>query len=56
MKLAVPHYRQSQSHTCLPACVRMVLAYNLDQELQLDLITFLRDWSALGQQGLVIWT
>jgi uncharacterized protein YvpB len=27
---------------------------NLDHELQLDLITFLRAWSALGQQGMVI--
>jgi ABC-type bacteriocin/lantibiotic exporter with double-glycine peptidase domain len=27
MKLSVPHYRQSLPYTCLPACVRMVLAY-----------------------------
>ncbi len=27
MKLAVPHFRQTKSYTCLPACVRMVLAY-----------------------------
>lgn len=27
MRLAVPHLRQQQPHTCLPACVRMVLAY-----------------------------
>lgn len=27
MKLAVPHFRQATSYTCLPACVRMVLAY-----------------------------
>ena len=25
--LAVPHFRQQHSHTCLPACVRMLLAY-----------------------------
>ena len=25
--LLVPHYRQSKPGTCLPACVRMVLAY-----------------------------
>lgn len=27
MKLAVPHFRQEHPHTCLPACVRMALAY-----------------------------
>ncbi len=27
MKLRVPHFRQQHPHTCLPACVRMVLAY-----------------------------
>lgn len=27
MKLAVPHFRQQYPHTCLPACVRMVLAH-----------------------------
>ncbi len=27
MKLPVPHFRQQLPHTCLPACVRMVLAY-----------------------------
>ncbi len=26
-KLAVPHFKQEFPHTCLPACVRMVLAY-----------------------------
>lgn len=26
--LPVPHYRQSRSYTCLPACVRMILAYH----------------------------
>ena len=25
--LAIPHYRQNSPDTCLPACVRMVLAY-----------------------------
>lgn len=27
MKLAVSHFRQQYPHTCVPACVRMVLAY-----------------------------
>ena len=27
MKLAVPHLEQQQPHTCVPACVRMVLAH-----------------------------
>lgn len=27
MKLTVPHFRQQHPHTCLPACVRMVLAH-----------------------------
>lgn len=35
--LAVPHYRQGSPDTCLPACVRMVLAYwgrrHAEQEL-----------------------
>ena len=26
-KLAVPHLKQEYPYTCLPACVRMVLAY-----------------------------
>ena len=28
MRLDVPFYRQEQLHTCGPACLRMVLAYN----------------------------
>ncbi len=27
MKLPVPHFKQQHSYSCLPACVRMVLAY-----------------------------
>ena len=27
MKLTVPHFQQQYPHTCLPACVRMVLVY-----------------------------
>ncbi len=27
MTLSVPHYQQSMPYTCLPACVRMVLAF-----------------------------
>jgi ABC-type bacteriocin/lantibiotic exporter with double-glycine peptidase domain len=27
MKLSVPFYRQEQSHTCGPACLRMVLEF-----------------------------
>jgi len=27
MTLSVPHYQQSTPYTCLPACVRMVLAF-----------------------------
>lgn len=27
MRLAVPHFSQQLPHTCLPACVRMILAY-----------------------------
>jgi ATP-binding cassette, subfamily B, bacterial len=27
MRLEVPAFRQEQSHTCLPACLRVVLAY-----------------------------
>lgn len=27
MKLEVPHFKQQHPHTCLPACVQMVLAY-----------------------------
>jgi ABC-type bacteriocin/lantibiotic exporter with double-glycine peptidase domain len=27
MKLKVPHFRQEYPYTCLPACIRMVLAY-----------------------------
>src|SRR5262245_46032996 len=27
MRLPVPHFKQETAYTCLPACVRMVLAY-----------------------------
>ncbi len=28
MNLSVPHYKQSTPYTCLPACVRMILAFH----------------------------
>jgi len=28
IKLSVPHFQQATSYTCIPACVRMVLAYH----------------------------
>jgi ABC-type bacteriocin/lantibiotic exporter with double-glycine peptidase domain len=27
MKLDIPHFRQTTSYTCVPACIRMILAY-----------------------------
>lgn len=37
--LPVPHYRQSHPHTCLPACVRMILAYHGKHHAEAELAT-----------------
>ena len=39
MRISVPHFRQETPHTCLPACVRMVLAYlgNIQPERKLTI-------------------
>ncbi|MCE7985930.1 MAG: hypothetical protein DYG89_32530 [Caldilinea sp. CFX5] len=32
MRIPVPHFHQETAHTCLPACVRMVLAFLGDEQ------------------------
>ncbi len=32
MRISVPHFQQETAYTCLPACVRMVLAYLGDEQ------------------------
>ncbi len=39
--LDVPHYQQVADHTCLPACVRMVLAYHGLEKSEEDLADLL---------------
>lgn len=61
--LPVPHFEQSRDGTCLPACVRMVLAYQGDDRTEAEIaallgtkaygtpisrVTRLRDWGYLG--------
>ena len=36
-KLRVPHFQQTTSYTCIPACIRMVLAYYGKQHSEQDL-------------------
>lgn len=38
MKLVVPYFRQTKPYTCLPACVRMVLAYRGHNYSEDDLV------------------
>ena len=61
MKLTPFH--QEQPHTCLPACIRIVLDYwgrnhivcvdpSLGAEVRLKLDAFWRAWAALDNQGM----
>ncbi|MFZ2359881.1 MAG: C39 family peptidase [Anaerolineae bacterium] len=46
--LAVPHFRQSSPETCLPACVRMVLAYRGREHSEHELAEVLGTVRGLG--------
>ncbi len=46
--LAVPHFRQSSPETCLPACVRMVLAYRGREHSEHELAEALGTVRGLG--------
>lgn len=46
--LAVPHFRQSSPETCLPACVRMVLAYREKEHSEPELAEALGTVRGLG--------
>jgi ABC-type bacteriocin/lantibiotic exporter with double-glycine peptidase domain len=48
MKLAVPHFEQAYPHTCLPACVRMVLAYHNRQHSEEELVQAFNSIPVLG--------
>ena len=37
MRIPVPHFQQETPHTCLPACVRMVLSYLGDEQTERQL-------------------
>ena len=46
--LNVPHFQQSGSHTCVPACVRMVLAYWGHAYTEEELVSVFRTVPRLG--------
>ena len=48
MTLAVPSFAQSQPHTCLPACVRMILAYHGYEHAESDLTKAFKTVPLLG--------
>ena len=48
--LPVPHYKQTESHNCLPACARMVLSYLGHKISETSLATKL-ETTALGTPG-----
>jgi ABC-type bacteriocin/lantibiotic exporter with double-glycine peptidase domain len=48
MKLNVPHFRQQTPYTCLPACVRMVLAYQGQHHDELELAEVLETIPVFG--------
>ncbi len=47
-KLAVPHFQQTTSYTCIPACIRMVLAYHGKQYSEQALAFALQTVPLLG--------
>jgi ABC-type bacteriocin/lantibiotic exporter with double-glycine peptidase domain len=50
MTLAVPLFAQSQPHTCLPACVRMILAYHGQELSEAELAQAFKTIPLLGTQ------
>ena len=52
MRISAPHYRQETAHTCLSACVRMVLAYLGDEQSERKLAIAFQTapgWGALPE-------
>ena len=47
-KLPVPHFQQATSYTCIPACVRMVLAYHGKQYSEQELAFALQTIPLVG--------
>lgn len=50
MTLAVLHFAQSKPHTCLPACVRMILAYHGQAHSEAELAKAFNAIPFLGTQ------
>lgn len=53
MRIPVPHFRQETPYTCLPACVRMVLAYLGNEQMESKLASAFQavpDWGTLPEQ------
>lgn len=48
MSLSLPHYQQSTPYTCLPACVRMVLAFRGHQYTEAELAQLFNTIPLLG--------
>ena len=48
MTLAVPHYQQSTLYTCLPACVRMILAFCGQHHSEAELVQAFNTIPLLG--------
>ena len=46
--IPVPHYQQSTPYTCLPACVRMVLAFRGHQHAEAELAQIFNTVPLLG--------
>lgn len=50
MKLKVPHFRQEYPYTCLPACIRMVLAYRGKRHIERQIAIACQTLPPLGTQ------
>jgi ABC-type bacteriocin/lantibiotic exporter with double-glycine peptidase domain len=48
MKLPVPHLRQEHSYTCLPACIRMILAYYGAEYGEEEIVRYFHVFPRLG--------
>jgi len=50
MRLKVPHFRQEYPYTCLPACIRMVLAYRGKKHTERQIATICQTLPPFGTQ------
>ena len=54
MRLSVPHFKQETAYTCLPACIRMVLAYlgqNFSEKFLAAALGTAPGWGALPEDA-----